>query len=252
MKRFLVVLMGVCGLAAAGSGAATAAPTGDTCTVSGSDTAYTIAIMLPANAPEQGVFAIRSNGHTVVKMDVSSNAGVFSTTSGPTGKSRAWVLNDSAVPGATVSAAVTTNTALTGKSTFIVTPGGIGGSVWYDAILCQFPRGTSVPSNSFTAQKNAIYKAKTGTWQESVTVPGSGRINFVHKTLATGGTPSPLIKAGAVTVKRAGKVTLTLRPTPAGMTALNNSGAIKLSLNIEYSPKNGKPANKIVALTLRK
>jgi hypothetical protein len=92
----------------------------------------------------------------------------------------------------------------------------------------------------------------SGTWREAVTVPGPGRVNFVHRTIAAGGTPRPLIKAGAISVRKAGKAMLTLRPTPAGMAALSSTGAIKLSLNIEYSPKNGKPANKAIALTLRK
>ena len=162
------------------------------------------------------------------------------------------MLGNSAVPGATVSAAVTTYTALTGKSTFIVTPGAMDHSSWYDAILCQFPKGTPVPSNAFTAQKNAIYNAASGTWREAVILPGPGRVNFVHRTIAAGGTPTPLIKAGAISVSKAGKAMLTLRPTPAGMAALSTSGAIKLSLNIEYSPKNGKPANKAIVLTLRK
>ena len=45
---------------------------------------------------------------------------------------------------------------------------------------------------------------------------------------------------------------LTLRPTAAGMAALSTAGKIKLSLNIEFSPTNGKPANKLVSLTLKK
>jgi hypothetical protein len=255
MRGFLAVLTGVSALAAAvatGSGAVATAPTGDTCTVNGSGTAYTITIVLPANAPEQGAFAIRSAGHTIVKLDVASNSGMLSKSSGPTGKTTAWVLDNSAVPGATVSAAVTTDTPLIGKSTFIVTPGSMDRSSWYDAILCQFPKGTPVPSNDFKAQKNAIYNAVSGTWREAVTVPGPGRVNFVHRTIAAGGTPRPLIKAGAISVSKAGKAMLTLRPTPAGMAALSSTGAIKLSLNIEYSPKNGKPANKAIALTLRK
>ena len=45
---------------------------------------------------------------------------------------------------------------------------------------------------------------------------------------------------------------LTLKPTPAGLAALKSGGQIKLSLNIQYSPTDGKPANKIVPLTLKK
>ena len=208
MRGFLAVLTGVSALAAAlatGSGAVATAPTGDTCTVSGSGTAYTITITLPANAPEQGAFAIRSAGHTIVNMDVASNSGMLSKSSGPNGTSTAWVLDNSAVPGATVSAAVTTDTALTGTRTFIVTPGSMDRSSWYDAILCQFPKGTPVPSNGFKVQKNAIYNAVSGTWREAVTLPGPGKVVFVHRTIAAGGTPKPLIKAGAISVSKAGR-----------------------------------------------
>jgi hypothetical protein len=255
MRGFLAVLTVVSALAAAlatGSGAVATAPTGDTCTVNGSGTAYTITIMLPANAPEQGAFAVRSVGHTIVNLDVASNTGKLSKSSGPNGQMSAWVLDNSAVPGATVSAAVTTDKALTGTSTFIVTPGSFDHSSWYDSILCQFPKGAPVPSNAFTAQKKAIYNAGSGTWREAVTLPGPGKVIFAHRTIAAGGTPKPLIKAGAISVSKAGQAMLTLKPTPAGMAALSSTGAIKLSLNIEYSPKNGKPANKAIVLTLRK
>ena len=181
MRGFLAVLTGVSAVAAAlatGSGAVATAPSGDTCSVSGSGTAYTITVMLPANAPEQGAFAIRSAGHAIANLNVASNSGMLSKTSGPDGKSTAWVLDTSAVPGATVSAAVTTDTALTGKSTFIVTPGNMDRSSWYDAILCQFPKGTPVPSSNFTAQKKATYNAATGTWREAVTLPGPGKVEF--------------------------------------------------------------------------
>ena len=39
----------------------------------------------PDNAPEQGAFAIRSAGHAIVKMDVASNSGMLSKSSGPNG-----------------------------------------------------------------------------------------------------------------------------------------------------------------------
>ena len=42
---------------AAGSGAAMNAPSGDTCSVTGGGTSYTVVINLPANAQEQGAFA---------------------------------------------------------------------------------------------------------------------------------------------------------------------------------------------------
>jgi hypothetical protein len=53
MKRFLAVMLGVFAPAAfltGSSGAATLAPSGDTCSATGSGTSYTLVINLPANA----------------------------------------------------------------------------------------------------------------------------------------------------------------------------------------------------------
>jgi len=123
-------------------------------------------------------------------------------------------------------------------------------TAWFDPVACSFPKGTPVPSNKFTAKHTATYSA--GVWRMAVIVPGPGKVIFAHRTIVQGGTPRPLIKTGKVSVGKAGQVMLTLRPTAAGTTALSSTGRIKLSLNIEFSPTNGKPANKIVSLTLRK
>ena len=206
----------------------------------------------PCERSEQGAFAIDATGRTIAKVDVSSSPGVFSSTSGPGGKSAAWVPDAGAVPGASVVAAVTTSAALTGSNTITVTPAGTDRTTWFDPVVCSFPKGATIPSSRFTAQHKATYSAVSGTWREAVTLPGPGKVNFVHKTLAASGTPKPLIKSGGVSVGKAGQVMLTLRPTVAGAAVLSRSGAIKLNLNIEYSPTNGKPANKTISLTLRK
>ena len=136
--------------------------------------------------------------------------------------------------------------------TFTVVPANAARTAWFDPVTCSFPKGTPVPSNKFTPKQKAIYNAKTGTWREAVIVPGPGKLIFAHRTIVAGGTPRPLIKTGKLTVGKAGQVMLTLRPTAAGMAALSTAGKIKLSLNIEFSPTNGKPANKLVSLTLKK
>jgi hypothetical protein len=250
--RVLTIISVVAAALSASAGATANAPTGDTCTVNGSGTAYTITINIPSNGPEQGAFAVGSKGVTVGKIDASATPGSFSTTGGPAGASTAFVLNNTAVPGASVTVAVTTSGPLPASGTFTITPANFDHTTWFNPVVCTFPNGTPVPSNKFTAQKKATYSATTGTWREAVVLPGPGKVNFVHKTIAAGGTPRPLIKSGRMSVSKAGKVTLTLRPTAAGMAALTKSGTIKLDLNIEFSPTNGKPANKVVTLTLKK
>ena len=253
MKALVKALTGVFVLAAAlagGSGAAMSAPSGDTCTVNGSGTSYTIVINIPPTGPEQGAFAIGAAGRTIGTITMPNDSGTLSTTGVPANASAAWIMDGKAVPGSSLTASVKTNGAVSGV--FTVVPANLDRTTWFDAVVCSFPKGTPVPSNKFTAQKKATYSATTGTWRAAVIVPGPGKLNFVHKTLAAGGTPKPLIKSGKLSVGKAGKVMLTLRPTAAGMAALTNGGKINLSLNIEFSPTNGTPANKVVSLTLRK
>ena len=156
-----------------------------------------------------------------------------------------------AVPGQSITASLATTAPITGS--FSVVPANAQRTAWFDPVVCSFPKGASpVPSNKFTAKHGAIYNARTGTWKEAVVVPGPGKLIFAHRTIVQGGTPKPLIKSGKVSVSKAGQVMLTLRPTVAGTEALGNTGRIKLSLSIEFSPTGGKPANKLVSLTLRK
>jgi hypothetical protein len=233
---------------AAGSGAAMTAPSGDTCTVTGGGTSYTVVVSLPANAQEQGGFAF--GGATVTSIDVPATPGTLTTSGLPPNTSAMWTLNGAAVPGQSISASVVTSAPITGS--FTVVPANGTRTAWFDPVVCSFPKGTPLPSNKFTAKKTVIYNPKTGTWREAVIVPGPGKLIFAHRTIVQGGTPKPLIKSGKLSVGKAGQVMLTLRPTAAGTAALGSAGKIKLSLNIEFSPTNGKPANKLVSLTLRR
>jgi hypothetical protein len=72
--------------------------------------------------------------------------------------------------------------------------------------------------------------------------------------MATAGVAAskPLIQGDRVSVKSAGRVALTLKPTGNGKKALEATGMIKLKLNVTFSPKNGKSASKILNLTLKK
>src|SRR5215207_2639995 len=72
MKRFWAVALGVFAPAAflaANSGAVTDAPSGDTCSVTGSGTSYTLVINLPENAAEQGSFAFGAPGAKVMNIN---------------------------------------------------------------------------------------------------------------------------------------------------------------------------------------
>jgi hypothetical protein len=253
MKRLWTVVVALLVPAAffvTSSGAVGQAPSGDTCSVTGSGTSYTVVINIPANGVEQGAFAFGAAGGTVTNIVSSATQGALSTTGVPANTTAAWIMPAAAVPGSSVSASVATSGPI--KGAFTVVPGNRDHTAWFDPIVCQHPVGTPVPSNRFTVQKQLTYNAKTGVWREVVTVPGPGKLSYAHRTLAPKGTPTPLIWSGKVSTWKAGKVMLTLKPTPAGRAALAKSGTIRLNLNIQYSPNGGKPANKVVTLSLRK
>jgi hypothetical protein len=251
MKRMWITMTAGATLAAAcavGAGATTKVASGDRCVATGSGTNYTLVITLPAGATEQRAFAFGAPGGTITNLD-TAGLGTVGTTNLPASTTTALVLNTAAVPGASVTASVTTSGPIPGP--FTVVPSNRDGTTWFDPVVCQHAKGTPAPSSKFTAQKKVTYNAATKTWRASVTVPGPGRVIYVHRTLAMGGTPKPLVWSGRVAVSKAGTVTLPLKPTPAGRSALTSGGKISLSLNIQFSPTNGKPANKVVALTLR-
>jgi hypothetical protein len=251
MKRLLVTVTtatALAGVLASGSSAVAKARSGDRCVVNGNGTSYTIVITLPPSGTEQRSFALGAPGGTITKLNTSGQ-GTVGTMNLPANTTTALILDVPAVPGASVTAGVTTSGPIPGP--FTVVPSNRDGTVWFDPVICQHPKGTPVPSSKFTAQNKVSYNAATKTWRVFVTVPGPGRVIYTHRTLAAGGTPSPLVWSGKVVVWRPGTVALPLKPTPAGRAALASGGKIALSLNIEFSPTNGKPSTKVVALTLR-
>jgi hypothetical protein len=252
MRRVWIVFLGLFVPAAvlvAGSGAVTQVPSGDTCTATGTGTSYTLTITIPAGGTEQGGFAFGAPGGTVTNIVMPATQGALSTTNIPANTTAAWLLNAAVVPGQTYTATLATSGTLTGP--FTVIPANRDRTEWFDPVACTVMQAV-VPSNKFTAQTQVAFHKPTGTWREIVTVPGPGKLNYVHTTLATSGTPKPLVKSGIVIAKGAGKVTLILRPTPAGLAQLSASGVIRLNLNIQFSPTGGKPANKIVTLALKR
>jgi hypothetical protein len=252
MKRFLALMLGVFAPAAfltGSSGAATLAPSGDTCSATGTGTSYTVVINLPANAAEQGSFAFAAPGTTITNINAPGTGGALTTTNLPPNTSAAWHMTADAVPGQSVTASLATAGPVSGS--FRLVPGDARHTTWYDAVVCSLAK-TAAPSNRFSVHKPFTYSAASGTWRGTVVVPGPGKVLYVHRTLAVHGTPKPLIWGGKVTTWRAGKVTIGLKPTPAGRAQLAKAGVLRLSLNVEFSPKSGKPSNKVIGLTLRK
>jgi len=252
MKKVWAVALAVFAPAAflaASSGAVTQVSSGDTCSATGSGTAYTLVINLPANAVEQGSFAFGVPGATVTKIDAPGTGGSLSTENLPGNTSAAWHLTAALVPGQSLTASLNTSAPIAGA--FRVVPADARQTTWYDAVTCAVAK-VAAPNNRFSVNKRFAYNAAGGTWRGSVTVPGPGKVVYAHRTLAVHGTPKPLVWSGRVTTWKAGSVPISLKPTPAGREALAKSGSLRLSLNVEFSPKDGKPATKVVALTLRK
>jgi hypothetical protein len=158
---------------------------------------------------------------------LETTGGGFSTQNLPAYTTAAWVQMD-AKPGASVTASLTTSGPVTGSFTVVPATATTGGApmTYLDPVVCPLIKGTPLPSNRFTVQTRVTYDAALGSWYMYVTVPGPGRVNIGSKG--------------------------TLVPTTAGKAALKSAGSIRLRLIVEFSPKNGKPANKVLALTLTK
>lgn len=260
MQRFvgagLVALVSSC-CSAAISGAAVQTPSGDTCVANGNGTAYTLVITLPPDAQEQGGFAFGASGVKITDVKIpgtpgnggAARAGNLSSENLPANTTAMWNLTTAAVPGSSVTASLTASAAV--KGSFVVVPTNAQHTAFYDPIVCQFPKGTATPSSKFTIQGRFVYESATGTWRSSITVPGPGKVNFNQRRVRPSDKTTLLIQSGRVSAGGAGKISLRLRPTTAGRVALRKSGSIKLNLSIEFSPTNGKPANKLLTVTLK-
>src|SRR4051794_37387815 len=102
MSRFWAIVGGVVATAAmlvVPAGARVQAASGDTCTVSGNGTQYTVRINIPAGGQQQYGFAFRTGGGTITNVSIPGANGNFSTaveTLAPNTTS-AW-LSDAPVP----------------------------------------------------------------------------------------------------------------------------------------------------------
>jgi hypothetical protein len=69
--------------------------------------------------------------------------------------------------------------------------------------------------------------------------------------IAKGPPPKQLVEGNEVTVTNAGRVALTLKPTPAGLAAVKH-GSVSIYLSVSFKPTNAIPQTKVLTLTLRR
>ena len=108
---------------------------------------------------------------------------------------------------------------------------------------------------TFSVAPRATYSPAAKAWHLVVTIPGPGTVSAVQPVptitaYAKAATAKPLVQARRVTLNTAGKVTLTLRPTSKGQTALAQNGSFKVQLRVTFDAQNGTSGHKTVSLTL--
>jgi hypothetical protein len=95
-------------------------------------------------------------------------------------------------------------------------------------------------------------------WHLAVVIPGPGVVSATQQESSVGGqgsgstTGKSQVHVQSKGLSSAGAVTLALKPTAAGLAALAKNGSLTVKLAVEFSPKGGKPASKILRLTLKK
>jgi len=225
-------------------------PTGDSCTASGSGTAYTLVITIPGSAPQQGGFAVGASGTTIKTIRSTDAPGSSSAKSLPAGTSLALLLQQPALPGS-VTVSVATGTAVKSFSVDAANP---AQTAFIDRFTCVVsPSTAATASGAFTAVNKTTYNAKGGTWRELVTVPAAGLLSATQQVTSNQiNAAKPLVESSKVTVKSGGTYTLTLSLTGAGRTALKVSGSTKIRLAITFAPKNGKHTTQMVELMLKR
>jgi hypothetical protein len=225
-------------------------PTGDSCTASGSGTAYTLVITIPGSAPQQSGYAVGASGTTIKTIKSTDAPGSLSTASLPTGTSLAWLLQQPAMPGS-VTISVATGGAV---KSFTVDAANSPPTAFIDRFACVVSPATApIAKGAFTVVKKATYNAKGGTWRALVTVPAAGLLTATEQVASNQVTKAkPLVDSTRVLTKSGGTYTLTLSLTGAGKTALKTSGSAKITLAITFAPTNGKHSTQMVDLTLKR
>ena len=260
MKKLLGIVIGAFMPAAflvGPAGAASQAPTGDTCTATGNGTAYTLTIMLPGDAPQQGGFAFGATGVKVTNINIAGYTGSLSTQSLPPNTTGQWLMSNPPRPGESVTAVLATSGPVSGSFRVIAASSPPSGT-FFKQFMCSVSHGAPVPGNVFTVNQHVTYDSAAGAWHLAVTVPGAGTVTGIQAVATAAGSGSKQVAAKSsiesrkVVAKSAGNYTLTLRPNARGEAALKSGGSIKLKMTVAFNPKDGKSASKLLSLTLKK
>jgi hypothetical protein len=231
--------------------------TGDSCTATGSGTAYTLNIAIPSGAPEQFGFAFGVLGAAVTNVNMAGVDGSFSTQALPPAASGAWVTLSPIVPGSAVANVVTSAPV---KGSFSVVPVSTSQPQpgYFQPIACTLA-SAPVVSSAFTIDRRATYDRALNAWHLPVAIPGPGTVSAIEPepTIGTAAshaaaTGATLVQARKVGLTSSGKVTLTLRLTSHGQQVIAAKGSIRPKLEVSFAPKGGKPSSQLVTLTLQK
>jgi hypothetical protein len=251
------VVLGFSALLSGTSSAQTQTASLDTCTATGSGTAYTLNISIPSGAPQQYGFAFGGPGANVTNIDIAGTEGTLSNQSLPANTTSSWMTPSPLMPGSSV-ASVATSAPVTGSFRVVPVSASQPTATYLDPINCAIVHGTPLPSNAFTIIRPVTYSSAGHVWRMGVHIPGAGIVSAKQllPTIGTGSSKSATAKSPvqvrSLGLKSAGKVMLTLKPTAAGLAALNKTGSIKLKLDVVYAPTGGKSGSKILALTLKR
>ena len=244
---------------AATAGARAQAPSGDTCTSTGSGSAYTVNITVAGGTQQYGV-AFNAPGAKVTNVSISGRNGGFTGGNLANGTTGAWV-SDAPLTGSLV-ATVTVNGAVNGG--FTIVPAGQNQSTYYDPVTCTTSKGSASAAGSgarnlaFTASvPTTVSTSKHGMWHLVAKVPSGGTLaaTQLRATVGTSGakpaTSAALIRSGRVVAKSAGTVTLDLQATSGGQAALRTTGVLKVHLQVTFVATDGKSGHRTLNLTLR-
>ncbi len=114
------------------------------------------------------------------------------------------------------------------------------------------PQGApTVPSNRFTIAR-AVRRRRDGSVQITIAVPGPGRIDAAATARGSIRKRRTITVARArASARRAGRVTVTLRPSRAARAMLRRVTRLKASVRVTFRPAGGAPATRTTTVTFR-
>jgi len=253
-KLWVVVSLLIAVAVTAGpAGARLQAPSGDTCTFSGSGTTYTVDINA-ATSTQQFGFAFGAPGLTVTQTGIAGQNGNFTTAKLPANTTGAWI-SDTQLTGSLVATLTVSGTA-TGP--VVIVPSAATQSSYYDPVTCTASTstntgGATAKNLSFTVASRATWNAAAHGWHLVVTIPTAGTVS-AKQPLATSlkVKPKPLVQVKREALSSRGKVTLLVKTTPQGDAVLTSKNVLAVKLTITVDSRDGREAHKNVRLTLRK